>query len=331
MVFHDVSQERRLQRALTYQATHDQLTGLINRREFETRLAEALQAARAGREAEPRAACTSTSTSSRSSTTRAATRPATGCCKQVTSIVQTRIRTTDTLARLGGDEFGVLLQDCSLESAQRTAEGLRQAIRDFRFVWQDRIMNVGVSIGLAEINGHADTLATVMSAADVACYSAKDSGRNRVQTYKQGRAPERMREMQWVSRINRACEEDQLVLLAQPIVPIRADVDKLQALRAAAADAGRERRARPAVRVHPGRGALQPDAGRRPLGRAAGLLAPRAPAQRSRHARTVHAVDQHLGHDAERRAVPRLRARRDGGCGRERRARCASSSPRRRP
>jgi EAL domain-containing protein (putative c-di-GMP-specific phosphodiesterase class I) len=142
--------------------------------------------------------------------------------------VQTRIRTTDTLARLGGDEFGVLLQDCTLDTAQRIAEGLRQAIRDFRFVWQDRVMKVGVSIGLAEINGKADTLATVMSAADVACYSAKDSGRNRVQTYKQGRAPERHREMQWVSRINRACEEDQLVLLAQTIVPIRKGVEKLR-------------------------------------------------------------------------------------------------------
>ena len=227
MVFHDVSQERRLQRALAYQATHDQLTGLMNRREFEHRLADAMQAARqdanlshvlmyldldqfkvvndtCGHEAGDR------------------------LLKQVTSIVQTRIRTTDTLARLGGDEFGVLLQDCTLETAQRTAEGLRQAIRDFRFVWQDRIMNVGVSIGLTEIDGNADTLATIMSAADVACYSAKDSGRNRVQTYRQGRAPERLREMQWVSRINRACEDNQLVLLAQTIVPIRADADKLK-------------------------------------------------------------------------------------------------------
>ena len=227
MVFHDVSQERRLQRALAYQATHDQLTGLINRREFESRVTEALALARVeptlshvlmyldldqfkvvndtcGHEAGDR------------------------LLKQVTSVVQTRIRTTDTLARLGGDEFGVLLQDCTLETAQRIAEGLRQAIRDFRFVWQDRIMKVGVSIGLAEINGKADTLATVMSAADVACYSAKDSGRNRVQTYQQGRAPERHREMQWVSRINRACEEDQLVLLAQTIVPIRKGVEKLR-------------------------------------------------------------------------------------------------------
>jgi diguanylate cyclase (GGDEF)-like protein/PAS domain S-box-containing protein len=225
MVFHDVSQERRLQRALSYQATHDALTGLINRREFESRLGEALQTAHqaenqkhvllyldldqfkvvndtCGHEAGDR------------------------LLKQVTSVVQTRIRTTDTLARLGGDEFGVLLHDCALDTAQRIAESLRQGIRDFRFVWQERVLKVGVSIGLAEITGQSETTASVMSAADVACYSAKDSGRNRVQTYEQGRAPERHREMQWVSRINRACEEDQLVLLCQPIVPISAGAEK---------------------------------------------------------------------------------------------------------
>jgi len=227
MVFHDVSQERRLQRALAYQATHDALTGLINRREFESRLNDALQAVRddpsvshvllyldldqfkvvndtCGHQAGDR------------------------LLKQITSVVQTRIRTTDVLARLGGDEFGVLLDDCTLETASRIAENLRQAIRDFRFVWQDRVMNVGVSIGLAEINGSVETLAAVMSAADVACYSAKDSGRNRVQTYRQGRAPERHREMQWVSRINRACDEDRLELLCQTIVPIRSGVEKLR-------------------------------------------------------------------------------------------------------
>jgi diguanylate cyclase (GGDEF)-like protein/PAS domain S-box-containing protein len=227
MVFHDVSQERRLQRALAYQATHDALTGLINRREFENRLNEALLAARedpalrhvllyldldqfkvvndtCGHQAGDR------------------------LLKQLTSVVQTRIRTSDVLARLGGDEFGVLLVDCTLDTAHRIAESLRQAIRDFRFVWEDRVMNVGVSIGLAEIDGEVDTLDAVMSAADVACYSAKDSGRNRVQTYQQGRAPERHREMQWVSRINRACEENRLELLCQPIVPIRSGVEKLR-------------------------------------------------------------------------------------------------------
>jgi diguanylate cyclase (GGDEF)-like protein/PAS domain S-box-containing protein len=227
MVFHDVSQERRLQRALTYQATHDALTGLINRREFENRLNDALQSVRldpalchvlmyldldqfkvvndtCGHEAGDR------------------------LLKQVTSVVQTRIRASDVLARLGGDEFGVLLVDCTLDTASRIAENLRQAIREFRFVWEDRVMNVGVSIGLAEVNGSLESLAAVMSAADVACYSAKDSGRNRVQTYRQGRAPERHREMQWVSRINRACDEDRLELMCQPIVPIRAGVDPLR-------------------------------------------------------------------------------------------------------
>ena len=224
MVFHDVSQERRLQRALAYQATHDALTGLINRREFEARLGDALQGARdsdslrhvllyldldqfkvvndtCGHEAGDR------------------------LLKQVTSVVQTRIRTTDMLARLGGDEFGVLLHDCTLDTAHRIAEGLRQAIRDYRFIWQERVLKVGVSIGIAEITGESETGASVMSAADVACYSAKDSGRDRVQTYEQGRAPERHREMQWVSRINRACDEDQMVLMCQPIVPIRSGVD----------------------------------------------------------------------------------------------------------
>ncbi|HEX6573101.1 MAG TPA: EAL domain-containing protein, partial [Steroidobacteraceae bacterium] len=224
MVFHDVSQERRLQRALSYQATHDALTGLINRREFEHRLNEALHAARAepslrhvvmfldldqfkvvndtcGHQAGDR------------------------LLKQITSVLQTRVRTSDTLARLGGDEFGVLLQDCTLEMAQRIGEELRQAIRDFRFAWQDRVMNVGVSIGLAEMNGEHETLSTIMSAADVACYLAKESGRNRVHTYSEGRAPERHREMQWVSRINRACDDERFELYFQPIVPIRHGVD----------------------------------------------------------------------------------------------------------
>ena len=219
MVFHDVSQERRLQRALAYQAAHDPLTGLINRREFEHRLNEALASARSdagphhvvmyldldqfkvvndtcGHEAGDR------------------------LLKQITSVLQTRVRGTDLLARLGGDEFGVLLLDCSVEVAQRVAEDLRQAIRDFRFVWQDRVMKVGVSIGLAEMSGEAATLSSVMSAADVACYLAKDSGRDRVHTYSEGSAPERLREMQWVSRINRACDEDRLELYCQPIVPI---------------------------------------------------------------------------------------------------------------
>ena len=222
MVFHDVSQERRLQRALAYQATHDVLTGLINRREFEHRLNEALHCSR--QDPGVRHVVMYLDLDQFKVVNDTCGHPAGDrLLKQITSVLQTRVRTTDTLARLGGDEFGVLLQDCSLEMAQRIAEDLRQAIRDFRFVWRDRVMNVGVSIGLAEMGGECETLSTIMSAADVACYSAKESGRNRVHTYNQGRAPERHREMQWVSRLNRAVEEDRLVLYCQPIVPIRQD------------------------------------------------------------------------------------------------------------
>jgi diguanylate cyclase (GGDEF)-like protein/PAS domain S-box-containing protein len=224
MVFHDVSQERRLQRALSYQATHDALTGLINRREFEHRLNETLQNARTAPELRHVVLYLDLDQFKVVNDT-CGHQAGDRLLKQITSVLQTRIRASDTLARLGGDEFGVLLLDCDLEMAQRIAEDLRQSIRDFRFVWQDRIMNVGVSIGLAEMNGEADTLSTIMSAADVACYAAKESGRNRVHTYHEGQAPERLREMQWVSRINQACEDDRLVLYCQPIVGIQDGAD----------------------------------------------------------------------------------------------------------
>jgi diguanylate cyclase (GGDEF)-like protein/PAS domain S-box-containing protein len=224
MVFHDVSKERRLRRALAYQASHDALTGLINRREFESRLNEALLSARSddmtthvvlyldldqfklvndtcGHQAGDR------------------------LLKQITGILQTRIRTSDTIARLGGDEFGILLQDCTAERAALIADNLRQAIREYRFEWQDGAMNVGVSIGIVEIDSTSESITSLMSAADVACYAAKDSGRNRVHMYQYGAAPERHREMQWVSRLTRACEENRLELYYQPIVPIGANHD----------------------------------------------------------------------------------------------------------
>ncbi|MGI9246980.1 MAG: PAS domain S-box protein, partial [Steroidobacteraceae bacterium] len=211
MVFHDVSQERALQRALSYQATHDSLTGLINRREFENRLTAALHRAR-GDDSIRHVVMYLDLDQFKVINDTCGHQAGDGFLKQVTSVLHSRVRASDTLARLGGDEFGVLLQECGIDVAQRIAEGLRQAIRDFRFVWQDHTFNVGVSIGLAEMTGESDTLSTILSAADVACYSAKESGRNRVHTYNEGRAPQRHREMQWVSRIQQACEEDRLVL-----------------------------------------------------------------------------------------------------------------------
>ncbi len=219
LVFHDVSKERRLRRALAYQANHDSLTGLINRREFENRLNAALLSVQSNAEV-----ChvlmyldldqfkVVNDTCGHQAGDR--------LLKQVTGVLQTRLRTSDVIARLGGDEFGVLLEHCTSAEAMPIADSLRQAIRDFRFVWQDGTLNVGVSIGYVEINACSDSIASVMSAADVACYAAKDSGRNRIHAYQPDEMPQRHREMHWVSRITRACEENRLELFYQPIVAI---------------------------------------------------------------------------------------------------------------
>ncbi len=224
MVFHDVSKERRLRRALAYQASHDALTGLINRREFENRLNEALLTARSDEHTTHVLLYLDLDQFKLVNDT-CGHQAGDRLLKQITGILQTRLRAGDTIARLGGDEFGILLQDCTSERAMKIADNLRQAIRDYRFEWQDGAMNVGASIGFVEINGESESITSLMSAADVACYAAKDSGRNRVHLYQTSSAPERHREMQWVSRITRACEENRLELYYQPIVPIGANKD----------------------------------------------------------------------------------------------------------
>jgi len=222
MVFHDVSKERRLHRALHYQASHDALTGLINRREFDNRLTAAVDSVRS--DPESRHALLYLDLDQFKLINDTCGHPAGDqLLKQITGVLQSRVRLGDTLARLGGDEFGILLQDCPVDQALRVAEGLRQAIRDYRFVWQDGVSAVGVSIGIVEITRETPTVAGVMSAADVACYSAKDQGRNRVQLYKPDNVPERHREMHWVSKLTRACDDGRFELFFQPIVPIGAN------------------------------------------------------------------------------------------------------------
>ena len=219
MVFHDVSKERRLHRALHYQASHDALTGLINRREFENRLNAAVEDAK--QDTEARHALLYLDLDQFKLVNDTCGHPAGDqLLKQITGMLQSRIRGGDTLARLGGDEFGILLQDCVLDQALRAADTLRQAIRDYRFVWQDGVLAVGVSIGIVEITKETATVANLMSAADVACYTAKDAGRNRVELYQADKVPERHREMHWVSKLTRACDESSFELFYQPIVPI---------------------------------------------------------------------------------------------------------------
>jgi diguanylate cyclase (GGDEF)-like protein/PAS domain S-box-containing protein len=221
MVFHDVSKERRLHRALHYQACHDALTGLINRREFENRLNAAVESVK--QDPNHRHVLLYLDLDQFKVVNDTCGHTAGDLLlKKITGVLQSRVRAGDTLARLGGDEFGILMQNCSLDQALRVAENLRQAIRDVRFTSQGVALNVGVSVGLVEITNETPTVANLMSAADVACYAAKDQGRNRVQLYKPDNVPERHREMHWVSKLTRACEEGRFELFFQPIVPIGA-------------------------------------------------------------------------------------------------------------
>ncbi|MGH8137920.1 MAG: EAL domain-containing protein [Steroidobacteraceae bacterium] len=218
IVFHDVTKERRLKRALSYQASHDALTGLINRREFDNRLHAAVLSAQCGEGSHALLYIDLDQFKVVNDT--CGHQAGDRLLRDVTGLLQTRVRASDTIARLGGDEFGVLLEGCLLEQAMRIAEGVRQAIRDYRFMWGTNTLSVGASVGIVQIRSDTENVASVMSAADIACYAAKDEGRNRIHVYEQDGVSHRHREMHWVARVTRAVEENRLELFFQPIVPI---------------------------------------------------------------------------------------------------------------
>jgi diguanylate cyclase (GGDEF)-like protein/PAS domain S-box-containing protein len=219
VVFHDVTQERRLKRALAWQAGHDALTGLINRREFDNRLHAALLSAQRGEGSYSLLYIDLDQFKVVNDT--CGHQAGDRLLRDLTGVLQTRVRASDTIARLGGDEFGVLLEGCTLEQATRIAESARQAIRDFRFVWGASTLSVGASIGIVQIRAATESVANVMSAADIACYAAKDAGRNRIHVYEADGVSDRHREMHWVARVTRAAENNRLELFFQPIVPLR--------------------------------------------------------------------------------------------------------------
>jgi diguanylate cyclase (GGDEF)-like protein/PAS domain S-box-containing protein len=223
LVFHDVSESRELNRRLSYHASHDVLTGLVNRREFETRLERALKSAKA-RETSY-ALCYIDIDQFKIVNDTCGHSAGDALLGQVGALLKSKVRWRDTLARLGGDEFGVLLESCSLEEALRTAESLREAIRNFRYTWEDRSFRLGCSIGVVPITAENEDVASVLSAADSACGAAKESGRNRVHCFEENDIDlmRRRREMQWAARINNALEESRFELFRMTILPLQQD------------------------------------------------------------------------------------------------------------
>ena len=217
LVLHDVSRERQYVAKLSYQASHDSLTGLINRGEFERRLSLALNsAAQLGRHHAVMYLDLDQFKVVNDTCGHAA---GDQLMRQVSAVLQRRLREGDTLARLGGDEFGVLLENCAPDNALRIADGLRQTVTDCHFAWETRAFNIGVSIGLVNVEDGLFTLTDVLSSADAACYMAKEKGRNRVQVYHPGDSElsTRQGEMEWIGRLQKALDEDRFVLYAQDI------------------------------------------------------------------------------------------------------------------
>ncbi|HSW51677.1 MAG TPA: EAL domain-containing protein [Sulfuricaulis sp.] len=222
VVFHDVTEIQGMARHMAFLASRDPLTGLLNRREFESRLQHVLESARAGERTHALLYLDLDQFKIVNDT--CGHIAGDELLKQLAGHLQKEIRANDMLARLGGDEFGVILEDCSVDKAEQIADLLRQSIKDFRFMWEKRAFEIGVSIGLVPISRDSGGLTEVLSAADSACYIAKDRGRNRIHIYQpDDRAfAQRRGEMQWVHRLRQGLENNSFDLYCQAIVPLQA-------------------------------------------------------------------------------------------------------------
>jgi diguanylate cyclase (GGDEF)-like protein/PAS domain S-box-containing protein len=220
IIFHDVTEMRGLAREMSYQASHDALTGLVNRTEFGRRLDAALDSARG----EGVGHVVSYLDLDRFKLVNDTCGHIAGdnLLREIAALLKQRVRDSDTVARVGGDEFAMLLAGCPLDKARQIADDVCNAVAGHQFAWQDRTFNVGVSIGLVEVGKDSGSAESVLSAADSACYVAKQQGRGRVHVYStrdEILARERG-EIQWLQRLQRALKENEFELYVQPIIAV---------------------------------------------------------------------------------------------------------------
>jgi diguanylate cyclase (GGDEF)-like protein/PAS domain S-box-containing protein len=229
LVFHDVTETHRIARAAEYQASHDSLTGLVNRTEFEKRVERALASCKQyGR---THALCYLDLDQFKVVNDTSGHRAGDELLRGLTSLLAHAVRDRDTLARLGGDEFGLLLENCPLPKAVQIAETLVGLVHDYRFEWEGKPFTVGVSIGLVQVAGQVETAETLLAHADAACYGAKELGRNRVHVYQadDSGADPHHRAILRVTDIRTAIDRDRFQLFSQPIWTVGTDPPQLTA------------------------------------------------------------------------------------------------------
>ncbi|HED33332.1 MAG TPA: GGDEF domain-containing response regulator [Gammaproteobacteria bacterium] len=212
---------RDAEKAIQHMAFHDSLTGLLNRSEFEQRLEKLHQSSKEDGVVHALIYLDLDQFKIVNDTSGHAAGDE--LLKQISSMLEKRIRSNDIIARLGGDEFGVLLENCKLEKAELIARHLCDSIHEYRFIWKDKVFSVGASIGLVVIDASSADINSLLSSADMACYAAKDKGRNHIQIYQEtnDEFEKRRVEMDWAGKIDNALENDLFCLYQQPIVPLQ--------------------------------------------------------------------------------------------------------------
>ncbi len=219
-VFRDVTDSRAMEKRLSFLATHDPLTRLLNRYAFEQHMKRVLEDAREN--GTHHVLCYMDLDQFKVVNDTCGHVAGDAMLQMISKLLQKNLRKSDTLARLGGDEFGLLLEDCTLKRAEILTVKICEAIKEFRFSWDDKTFSTGVSVGIAAITDETSSIDLALSAADAACYVAKDMGRNRVHVHMADdeEIAKRQGEMQWVTEIESAIEEGRLYLHRQSILPL---------------------------------------------------------------------------------------------------------------
>jgi diguanylate cyclase (GGDEF)-like protein/PAS domain S-box-containing protein len=222
LVLHDTSELRGLTRQMTYQASHDALTGLVNRREFERRLQEAMDSAQTSDIGH--ALCYLDLDHFKVVNDTCGHTAGDNMLREIASLIKDTVRDSDTVGRIGGDEFALLLVGCPLEKARQIADNVVRSVNEFRFVWKDKIFNVGVSIGLVEIGRDSGTIEDIMNSADSACYVAKKQGGLHVHVYsaREEASARHSGDIHSLLKLQRALRDNKFELYFQPIVHARA-------------------------------------------------------------------------------------------------------------
>jgi diguanylate cyclase (GGDEF)-like protein/PAS domain S-box-containing protein len=222
LVLHDTSELRGLTKQMTYQASHDALTGLANRREFERRLQEAMDSAQTGDVGH--ALCYLDLDRFKVVNDTCGHTAGDNMLREIASLIKEAVRDSDTVGRIGGDEFALLLVGCPLEKARQIADNVVRSVNEYRFVWKDKIFNVGVSIGLVEIGHGGGSIEDIMNAADSACYVAKKQGGLHVHVYsaREEASARHSGEIHWLQKLQSALRDNKFELYYQPIVHARA-------------------------------------------------------------------------------------------------------------